>query len=161
MLPIHETMFFHDSSFFDRPDGPFALPSPEEVRSAATNPRHSRPPPVRFPALGLIVKFGLEITIAEGQCLWAIRRFFPRNVLPVPEIYGWTTDGDQVFLYMELVEGATLEERWPDLSPDDKLEICKQLRMIFGGLRQFEQDPADQFVGARQTHLFSSRCASY
>jgi hypothetical protein len=45
--------------------------------------------PVQFESLNLLVKYGKEITIAEGQCLWALCHFLPSQV-PVPEVYvGW------------------------------------------------------------------------
>jgi aminoglycoside phosphotransferase len=31
--------------------------------------------------------------------------------LSTPEIYGWDKDGDDVFLYMQLVFGVTLNQR--------------------------------------------------
>ena len=68
----------------------------------------------------LIVKFGFEVSIAEGQCLWALRRLL-RDHVPVPEVYGWRQDGEQVFIYMELVAGVTLEERWESLSSEERV----------------------------------------
>jgi hypothetical protein len=64
--------------------------------------------------------------VDEGQCLWALRRTLPE--LPIPEVYGWTHDGDQVFIYMELVQGATLEQRWESLDLAEREGVCGQLR---------------------------------
>jgi len=133
-----------DSSFFVREDP--QLPTPTEVRQAAgTNYRGGRPPPVIFQSLNLLVKYGSAITIAEGQCLWAIRRLAP--AVPVPEVYGWRRDKCETFIYMQMVEGITLEECWPDLTVENRLGICKQLHYIVDSLRQLRQDPTDQFIG--------------
>lgn len=93
-----------------------------------------------------IVKFGLEITIAEGQCLWAMKHLLEEKV-PVPEVYGWCKDGKDVFIYMELVDGVTLEDRWDSLSTEERIEICKQLDGMMKSLRLLEQDPDDKFIG--------------
>jgi hypothetical protein len=112
-FPYDENMDFRESAFFKTHD---TLPTPVEVRriaSQSTNPAASiptRPPPVSFTEQGLIVKYGTEITIAEGQCLLYIRKEL-RNVVPVPKLFGWRHDIGQVFLYMELMEGITLEKK--------------------------------------------------
>ena len=149
-LPRDENVTFQDSAFFTRPPG--VLPSPAQVRAAAKEadknwkPLQSRPLPVRFPTMKLMVKYGSYIQVAEGQCLWAIRRLLGDEV-PVPEVYGWRRDGIETFIYMELIEGDTLEDRWGDLVREEKLDICAQLRRIVDTLRQLRQDPADRFIG--------------
>lgn len=150
-LPSDESVVFEKSSFFTQPGAPKTLPSLAEVRTAAdlqrTKPSDPNcPPPVRFPSLNLLVKYGLEITIAEGQCLWAIRNCLS-NIVPVPEVYGWCRDGREVFIYMQLMRGTTLEERWESLTANEKVKICEQLSRMIGALRQLEQEPGDQFVG--------------
>lgn len=102
--------------------------------------------PVRFEALNLIVKYGKEITISEGQCMWAIHRLLPDR-LPAPEVYGWVQDQDEVFIYMELVRGETLEDRWESLPNDERLGVCQQLQSMLLDLRNLQQDPEDQFLG--------------
>jgi tRNA A-37 threonylcarbamoyl transferase component Bud32 len=148
MLPFDESIIFRDSSFFTQLHAPSALPSPAEVRMSENichhDQNHARL--IRFPSLGLIVKYGRTITIAEGQCLWAIRRLL-FDVVPVPELYGWCRDGNEVFIYMQLVQGLTLEERWQTLSSQGKVKVCEELRMIVGALSHLEQDHTDQFVG--------------
>ncbi|KAL7284247.1 hypothetical protein ACG7TL_001529 [Trametes sanguinea] len=149
MLPQGDNVIFEESSFFTRHS---SLPSPADVLAAAReqDPERSqytwRPPPVTFKSLNLLVKYGTEITIAEGQCLWAIRRLLKESI-PVPEVYGWQTEGDMVFIFMELMHGVTLEERYPSLSPEEKSSIAHQLKVVTTALRSLKQDPADPFVG--------------
>lgn len=146
MLPQGDSVFFKDSTFFAREGA--QLPTPAEVRQAAGAAYiHGRPqpPPVLFPSLNLLVKYGSEITAAEGQCLWAIRRFLPS--VPVPEVYGWCHDDPETFIYMELVDGITLQEGWPDLDVEERLGICTQLHPMLRDLRQLRQDPGHRFVG--------------
>jgi hypothetical protein len=113
-LPYEESIEFYNSSYFKSHS---TLPSPAKVReivNQSIDPRAhnpSRPPPVKFPDIGLIVKSGTETTPAEGQCLVFVRKaLYPQ--VPVPEVYGWTKDARQTFIYMGLVHGVTLEERW-------------------------------------------------
>ncbi|KAI9654126.1 MAG: hypothetical protein M1829_000980 [Trizodia sp. TS-e1964] len=141
-LPSDSSIVFSDSAFFTRnPD--HALPSPADVRA---NQLPDRSAPVRFEELNLLVKYGKDITIAEGQCLWALRRLLLTTV-PVPEVFGWTQDGSEFFIFMELVPGVTLENKWASLSNPQRIEICEQLRGMVLELRQLKQDPTDHFLG--------------
>lgn len=136
MLPSNRNVAFKDSSFFIK--GNTSLPSPADVRRAAspeTNP--IRPLPVTLPSLGLVVKYGSAITLAEGQCLWAIRRLLPS--VPVPEVYGWCQDNDQTFIYMQMINGSPLAQGWPELDIEEKFEISMQLRRIINDLRKLRQ----------------------
>ncbi|KAH7007376.1 hypothetical protein EDB80DRAFT_577251, partial [Ilyonectria destructans] len=87
-------------------------------------------PLVIFEDLGLLVKFGEDpfVTIAEGQCHWALRRLLPP--VPVPEIYGWIQGGHFKFLYMEFVPRVTLKKRWNSLAQTEKERVCEQLKTI-------------------------------
>lgn len=69
--------------------------------------------------------------------------------MPVPEIYGWQTDAGtgEVFLYMELVQGLTLESVWDTLSEEDRKSVCLQLGRCMANLRLLIQDAGDQFIG--------------
>ena len=138
-------MDFLDSSFFQNHDPHKHLPKPQEVRALSGKPS-AQPDPVRFEELGLIVKFGPHVTVEEALCIWAIRRVLHDSV-PVPEVYGWRVDGREVFIYMELIRGDTLMERWDALSDDDRISICDQLRKMTTSFRRLEQDPKDIFIG--------------
>jgi hypothetical protein len=138
---------FSESSFF-KINGPNSrLPSPAEVRAlSGENETHPQPAPVRFAHLGLIVKFGYDVTVYEAQCLSVMKRVLC-NEVTVPEVYGWRVDSDQVFIYMQLIQGPTLKERWDSLDVSDKTAVCGQLRRIMTCLRRVEQDPHDSFIG--------------
>ncbi|OBT60829.1 hypothetical protein VE03_09918 [Pseudogymnoascus sp. 23342-1-I1] len=143
MLPSGSSVVFNESTYFLRHSPETALPLPTEVRA------HQRPGqygPIQFESLNLLVKYGKEITIAEGQCLWALRRFLPSQV-PVPEIYGWCEDNGEVFVYMELVKGVTLEKIWGSLLKQEREVVCDQLRAMLLALRNLQQDTQDQFLG--------------
>ena len=56
--------------------------------------------------------------------MWAIRRLLP-NQPPVPEVYGQVQDSDEVFIYMELIKGKTLEDRWESLLKDERKDVCQ------------------------------------
>jgi aminoglycoside phosphotransferase len=67
--------------------------------------------------------------------------------VPVPEVYGWRVHDDQVFIYMQLIQGQALIDQWDSLSISDKMVVCDQLRGIVTSLRSVEQDPDDVFIG--------------
>ncbi|KAL3425124.1 phosphotransferase enzyme family protein [Phlyctema vagabunda] len=143
-LPSANNISFFDTAFFT--SGHKCLPTPAEVRqSAGPQAKMNGLEPVSFPLMKLIVKYGPAITIAEGQCLWAIRRLCPN--VPVPEVYGWCQDGGETFIYMQKVEAPTLEEEWPGLDTEERYAICTHLRHIMNELRQLRQDPANPFIG--------------
>lgn len=43
-----------------------------------------------------------------------------KGVVPVPEVLGWTEAEEQIFIYMALVEGETLERKWGGLSEGER-----------------------------------------
>ncbi|EXL92869.1 kinase-like domain-containing protein [Fusarium oxysporum II5] len=148
-LPKGSSVTFKDSTFFTH-NGPGAtFPSADQVRVKSEAGDHvlDRKNTVIFESLGLVVKFGKEprVTVVEGQCLWWLRRHLPS--VPVPEMYGWTEDGGEVFLYMQLVEGVTLENIWEFLNKEDKTGICDQLRDMVVDLRQVKRNSNDEFLG--------------
>lgn len=146
MLPNRDvqSMDFRESGFFRIHRGQ-SLPSPAEVRARL---KYSTPRPklVSFPLLGLMVKYGLSVDIAEAQNLWAIQKLLKQEV-PTPELYGWRIDDDEVFIYMQLVDGDILHDRWDSLTTAEKSDICEQLRLIVARLRTVQQDPTDPFIG--------------
>jgi hypothetical protein len=144
-LPSGPSIVFKESKYFSQNGPGFPFPSPAEIHaSERSGLGWSRT--ARFEALNLIVKYGKDITIAEGQTLWALRRLLPSQV-PVPEVYGWCEERGEVFIYMELVEGVTLEDRWGSLSTQARIDICEQLRVMLLELRALQQDPNDRFLG--------------
>ena len=82
-VPGDQTVVFKNSSFFAHNGDTSTRPSPievlEQVQKGAANMLHVVP----FPSLNLLVKFGRQTSIAEGQCLWAIRRLLP-HIVSVP-----------------------------------------------------------------------------
>lgn len=164
-VPRGKNAILAHSGFFmrgrqEQPANRLALPTPAVVREecirqhGARARNLNRPPPVRFPALGLLVKFGYLVSEAEAQCLLLVRKYLP--TVPVPEVYGWLHDGRQCFVYMELLEGETLEDCWDDLSEDDKRIVCRQLRGFVATWRRLPQTlfASEPFIG-----LFLSRPA--
>lgn len=162
LFPHSENFIVRNSSFFQKPHPPPSLPSQAEVREIAKQTADShaynvaRPPPVRFPSMGLLVKYGSEVTIAEAQCLLFIRSQLSQTV-PVPEIFGWCKNNSQVFIYMELMDGITLEKRWETMVEDDRLAICQQLRHMIDAWRGLKNGHAPPFIG-EPTPLYNTTC---
>src|SRR3954454_12793220 len=86
----------------------------------------------------LAVKYGSALLIADGQCLWAIRTTLCQHV-PVPEVYGSCQNGNEIFIYMELVEGRTLEDIGDILTHTDRALIYHQLHHNVTSLRSLRQ----------------------
>lgn len=92
------------------------------------------------------MKYGTFITKAEGQCVWYLNKAMQHQV-PTPEVYGWQVDGDQTFIYMQLIKGDTLQDRWPSLGKKERQAIAKQLQSCITAWRQLQQDSEPFFVG--------------
>ncbi|KAF2183761.1 phosphotransferase enzyme family protein-like protein [Zopfia rhizophila CBS 207.26] len=148
LIPSAESVVFQNSSFFHFH---VRLPTPQEVRAAVPAGALSNSPQiatrVQFPHLNLFVKYGPYVQISEGQCLHVVHRLLPSTV-PVPEVFGWCKDGVDTFLYMQLVPGITLDDRWISLKVEEKQAVCENLRRIIGNLRSLQQDPTDVFIGS-------------
>jgi hypothetical protein len=127
-------MIYPQSSFFQE-DRAVALPSPTEIRArneASGDIRANNldcPTPVKFPSLGLVVKYGTDVTAAEIEAQVMMHERLQGQV-PIPEIYGWAKDGDQRLLYMALIEGDTLQTRFNSLSESERQAICKKPRSM-------------------------------
>lgn len=112
-----------DSSFL-RKHQRSTLPTPAEVRAINKESGNirgtifNRPPPVKFQSLGLIVKYGADVTITEARSQHMVHRQL-KDIVPVPEVFGWVEDGDQVFIYMSLIKGEILEQRWGVLNEEE------------------------------------------
>jgi hypothetical protein len=141
-------MAFYDSTWFRTHGLTHSLPTPDQVRARCPGSDHYNGARAiaKFEELDLIVKFGQHVTISEAVCLKKIDQLFSKQV-PVPEVYGWRVDNQIVFLYMQLVRGPTLLERWSTMNYQDKYSVCGHLRLILQTLRITKQDPFKTFIG--------------
>ncbi|TQV92188.1 hypothetical protein IF1G_09260 [Cordyceps javanica] len=166
-LPAGSSVTFQKSSFFLRNGKHAAFPTPSEIlaTSVAQTPSNglftAAPSTLAFENLGLLVKFGREpvVNIAEGQCLWMIQPAVPG--IPVPEIYGWTQEGDLTFLFMELVPGITLKSMWCSLSHSERTQICTELRNMVRDMRRLRQEAGQSFIGTSIELLMKWSVADY
>lgn len=109
-------------------------------------PQKASRPPVLFKNQGLVVKYGWEITVAEAQCLWYMNRHM-KDQIPTPELYGWCRDNGETFIYMQFVDGDTLEDAWPQLTEAERDNICSQLRACIKAWRGLRQESEPFFIG--------------
>ncbi|EPS41439.1 hypothetical protein H072_4673 [Dactylellina haptotyla CBS 200.50] len=145
-LPAEKNVDFIETSFFHE-NNSRKLPTPSEVRSRATHPRTHRPDPIRFTEDNLIVKWGEYVTIAEGQVYWMLQTHL-KGEIPAPEIYGWRTEGNQVFLYLEYITENQLEEVHHELGTESRSKINSQIRSIKTALLRLRQNPTQEFLGS-------------
>lgn len=144
---------FPESSFFVEKRAA-ALPAPAEVRSlneATENLRAtdiSRPIPVAIPSLQLLVKYGQGISIAEIETHIFLRKQLQHHSIPIPEVFGYAQDGDQIFLYMALIEGETLQQRFASLNETERQAVCAELKCMVQTWRQvLAQSDDDLYIG--------------
>lgn len=147
MLPTEETVFFQETSFFKH-HSISDLPTADQI-SAAALPGCARFVSL-FPTLSLAVKRvgGSSVHRASasgGQTMWALRKFLPE--VRVPEVYGWRRDGDELFVFMELIKGEPLHTRSKDLTEQEKTQICTELDTMVRALRRLVRPPEDKFIG--------------
>ncbi|KAB5547351.1 hypothetical protein GE09DRAFT_208841 [Coniochaeta sp. 2T2.1] len=150
-LPAEKNFIIQESSFFKQNND--SLPSPDEVRRKnidinGADAEGSCPPPVPFEELGLIVKYGSDITIAEGQCLWYFNQHM-KDEVPTPELFGWRRDNGETFIYMQLIHGKTMEESWPSLSQEERDSICEELRGYVKAWQRLRQESEPYFPGKK------------
>jgi hypothetical protein len=68
--------------------------------------------------------------------------------VPAPELYGWRTDGEHVFIYTKLINGRILEQSWDAMRSEERNGICAELRQAFHNMRLLKQDPKEDFIGS-------------
>jgi aminoglycoside phosphotransferase (APT) family kinase protein len=66
--------------------------------------------------------------------------------VPVPEVYKWCKDDGQVYIYMEFIDGVTLEKIWDGFNEEDRLAVCEQLRCMVDAWRSLEYDSDPAFI---------------
>ena len=107
-FPLVDDYDVLDSTFF-RYHALNELPTPDRVRCSqgvsfsSISKRFLRPSVIFFRDLGLAVKYGHHVSVAEAHCLLFLRKHCP--TVPVPEIFAWRRNRRQTFLYMELIDG--------------------------------------------------------
>jgi hypothetical protein len=67
--------------------------------------------------------------------------------VPTPELFGWCRDGDETFIYMELLRADTLKDWWPSLAVAARREACEQLRGFIEAWRQLRQETNPYYIG--------------
>lgn len=140
---------FREASFFQHHGS--VLPAPATVRELAEPGSNTpQPPPVKFPHLDLLVKFGPHVSVTEALSLWMIRKAFGSRV-SVPEVYAWRLDQQEVYIYMQLVRGDSLKERWESLSLSDRAIVCNDLHQVLSSLRSAVVVPDSSFIGEIHT----------
>jgi thiamine kinase-like enzyme len=75
----------------------------------------------------------------------------------VPEVYGWRRDGEGLFVFMELIEGETLLDRWEDLTEQEKTQISLELGSMVRALRRLKRPAGEEFIGEGIIFHFLSR----
>lgn len=146
---------FPESSFFIEQRAP-ALPSPAQIRALNKKTGHlratyfDRPIPVSLPSLGLFIKYGGDVTFTEADTqIFVYKQLRQLDYpIPIPEVFGYAEDGGQRFIYMALMEGKTLQERFAKLTEMELQAICAELKgMVDAWRRVLKQDPADLYIG--------------
>ncbi|KAJ7481460.1 kinase-like domain-containing protein [Mycena latifolia] len=152
LIHVDSSLIPNEAVVFDNWTRSNPLPTPAEVRTAS--PDFAVPLAIKFrhkvlhfPNLGLVVKYGRDISISEGQTLWVLKKHCPQ--VRVPEVYGWCQDEEgETFLYMEYLEGRTLESCIETLADEELRAVAVQVALMMRDVRSLRQSPgSDIFVG--------------
>lgn len=79
-----------------------------------------------------------------------------QGVVPIPEVFGWTEDEGQGFIYMSLIDGETLQERWASMSEVERQSVCHELKLMTKAWRALKQADCDPYVGQYIIPLYSA-----
>ena len=140
---------FRDTSYFKVASPAIPVPPLPPPAAVLAERPHAHSAVVRYEHLGLLVKFGLphKVRVEEAQALQALRRAFPNNEVPVPELYGWKISHGYNFIYMSIIPGQTLRAAWQHISQAEKESIATQLGAIVSALRGILQLPNKGHIG--------------
>ncbi|KAI0167765.1 phosphotransferase family protein [Pestalotiopsis sp. NC0098] len=139
------------SSFF-RENCAADLPEPEEVRTLNRlsgndgSTSFDRPPPVIIPSLCLVVKYGRNVTTDEARTQVMVYERLTGQV-PVPEVFDWTEDENQRFIYVFLIKSDQLNTRRPKLSESERQAVCRNFRQMVEARKAVEQDEDCRYLG--------------
>lgn len=141
LLPNRNHEDFLDTCYFKHHE---QLPSPSQVLADAEQrgdvylTTTFRRWVMIYPEQGLVVKFGdgSRTTIGEGQCLWFLKK---HTHVPVPELFGWRLSNGQVFLYVQYMQGDSLDSVWDDMDDEDRLRIAKEIQRAILSLRRIKR----------------------
>ncbi|KAK4175363.1 putative pH-response transcription factor [Triangularia setosa] len=127
----------------------------------------NRPPPVRIPELGLLVKYGTQVTRTEMDTQCFIRQRL-QGTVDVPEVVSWVEDNNQGFIYMTLIDAPTLAECWNNLTEFERQSICHELHDMVQKWRELGQEPEEAYidrsdlcgpwVGSDAVQMFQEAC---
>ncbi|KAI1270494.1 kinase-like domain-containing protein [Xylariaceae sp. FL1019] len=133
-----------DGPDFWYPRTPVARPSSEEILDGLEhNLSRSHEPGRAVCRAGpkVVFKSGIGQNMhSEFHNLAFLQTDHP-GTIPTPRIYGYTRSGDNVTIWMEYVEGETLDEYLPRASPDERRAIEAQVRVYYRRLRELRQPP--------------------
>lgn len=87
---------------------------------------------------GLVAKWGVGVTEDERAALEYGRK---KLGLPFPRVHDYESpDPRYACIWMDQIEGRTLEEVWPNMDEDQKKNIATQLRDILARMRSHQSD---------------------
>lgn len=141
---------FPHSRFFKERRAP-SLPAPDEIKAineqtgSIHTTSYDRPPPAILPSLRLLVKYGADVSATEAETQRMIRTRL--QSVPIPEVFGWTKYNGQTFIYMDLIEGITLCDRWAGLNETERQSICEELSRMVQAWRALTQEEGEQYIG--------------
>ncbi|OBT61620.1 hypothetical protein VE03_08848 [Pseudogymnoascus sp. 23342-1-I1] len=96
-----------------------------------------------------VVKSGRKVHLDERAALDLAAKL---NI-PAPRVYEASKGSDGIVsIRMDYIEGESLEVLWPDMSEEDRQDICRQLREIISTMQSAESEAG--FIGSCSGGLF-------
>lgn len=79
-----------------------------------------------------VVKTGSNVRLTEALSMMFVRQ---TTSIPVPRVLDVFTREDQVYLVMEYIKGKSLQSAWRSLTPEQRSNICLELKGYLQQLR--------------------------
>lgn len=124
--------------YFRNPDQlPCPLPTTKEIKAGRvvpTNREHFSTDHGHVAVVGdcFAVKYGRYIRENEGYALLLLEKY---PSIPAPQLYAMYREDEVLYLVMQLIPGRNLLNLWDELSENEKVSICGQLREAFTHIR--------------------------
>jgi aminoglycoside phosphotransferase len=80
---------------------------------------------------GTVVKRGSRVKIDERSALELAVQYG----LPIPRVYDAGENNGETFIHMEFIPGERLDLVWPNMTIEEKNNVCRQLREILTTMR--------------------------
>jgi serine/threonine protein kinase len=99
----------------------------------------------------IVVKYGEGVALVEAETMAFITE---RTTIPIPKVLGTLEHDGKVYIYMERVQGRTMQECLTELKDDELVSVAEQLSDIVTQLRAIESSHIGSINGPCTDYLW-------